>query len=168
VEIIAKNTQDSFKVGWDDAHLYLQETDQKSGTTTTYALPLIAYENDSYVDTFSQHVDPTSHGDPVWVKTQVPIKQKINVMSFDLSFESTSTNSSYSRGFLSISIDGKPVGEAFEEQEGPGRHRKVFYFTPPPLGTSTLEIRLDPLNPRVKSSMTVENFSFGFATSTGR
>lgn len=166
VEVMTKNTTDSFRTGWDEDNLYIQESNQQTGTSTIYMFPIDQYENDQYVSLLDQHVDPTAHGDTVWLKTLVPITQEVDAISFDVNFTSTSTYAEYSRGFLTVSLNGTPIGEAYEEQEPPGLHQKVFYFTPPPLGTSTLEIRLDPLNPHVKSFADIEHVGFGYATST--
>lgn len=166
VELLKKNTQDSFKTGWDEDNLYVQESDQKTGISTTYAFPLSTYKNDSYIDIFEQNRDPASQGTPAWIKSWIPIKEKVNFISFDLSFIATTTYSAYSRGLLTIRLNDRLVGEAYEEQETSRTHKKIFFFTRPPIGTSTLEIRIDPLNPYAHSEMDIKNFGFGFATST--
>src|SRR6185437_77508 len=166
VELIRKNTRDDFQVGWDETNLYVKETNKDSNQVIYYSFPVAQYQNDQFVNALDQHRDPTAKGTPAWIKTWIPIKKKINFLSFDLTFEATTTYSAYSRAFLTIWLDDKPIGEAYEEQEPRNTHKKIFYFSPPPLGTSTLEIRIDALNPNVHSEMNIANVGFGYATST--
>jgi len=162
-EVMAIDTTDAtdnFMIGWgDDNNLYIQQSNQSIGTTTMYSFPLTSYENDQFISVLSQHPDPTSKGDPVWIKTLVPVKYPIDEISLDLNFTSTST---YSRGFLTISLDNEVIGVAYEEQEQRGLHHKIFYFNEKPPGSYTLEFRVDPLNLRIKSGTDIENVRLGF------
>lgn len=160
-EVMSKDTTstDNFRIGWSDANLYVQQSNQQSGTTTLHSFSLAPYENDQFVSTLAQHPDPNSKGDPAWSKTVVPIKFKVNSLEFDLDLHSTST---YSRGMLTITLDDEIIGMAYEEQEPKGFHHKTFYFAEKPAGTYILGIRIDPLNLRAKSGMEIKNIQFDY------
>ncbi len=161
VEVMRRNTENSFKVGWDESHLYVQETDNQVGNVTTYRFPISEYEDDQFISSLSQHRDPAAKGEPVWAKMEVPITTKANLLQMDIDFTSTSTYAAYSRAFFTVSLNGKPVGVAYEEQEPKGLHAKTVYFPELPLGTSTLEFRIDPLS-FVRSPVRIENVRFGY------
>ena len=111
--------------------------------------------------TVTQKPTEKPRGEPVFIKTTIDSKDKINLLTFKSKF----IGAYESRGALTISIDGESIGIIYENtflrQEyfhGVPLQKEVYYmvyFKEKLPGKHMVEFRLDPLNRNVKSNIEI-------------
>jgi len=111
--------------------------------------------------TVTQKPTEKPRGEPVFIKTTIDSKDKINLLTFKSKF----IGAYESRGALTISIDGESIGTIYENTflrqeyfDGVPLQKEVYYmvyFKEKLPGKHMVEFRLDPLNRNVKSNIEI-------------